>query len=283
MSRHKFLCKNCRKEISVASEAIGQRANCVLCGTGQTVPTREADAAYRESLSRSLAAQAEERRRQADAEKIRKAEEKRQKEEERKKQQEEEERQRAADMGKREEERGQEEAARKANDQGSTASNEKHPKVDASQGSVNPSQPEIRPRASYGIATHISGPTIALISIGVILVFIGCIVALVGMFDIKHVDEPGPSHDITGWTVENNGLLNAIHIEVCSLPFFLVGGVLIISGCLTTSMVSPRTHVYCPDCMELIRKEARVCGHCGCRLVPQMPAQNTSESPLRRT
>jgi hypothetical protein len=31
----------------------------------------------------------------------------------------------------------------------------------------------------------------------------------------------------------------------------------------------PDTHVKCPDCAELVRKEARVCKHCGCRLVPQ--------------
>ena len=33
--------------------------------------------------------------------------------------------------------------------------------------------------------------------------------------------------------------------------------------------VSPDTHVKCPDCAELIKREARVCKHCGCRLVPQ--------------
>lgn len=32
---------------------------------------------------------------------------------------------------------------------------------------------------------------------------------------------------------------------------------------------TPETHVKCPDCRELILKEARVCKHCGCRLVPQ--------------
>ena len=32
---------------------------------------------------------------------------------------------------------------------------------------------------------------------------------------------------------------------------------------------SPDTHVRCPDCAELILKEARVCKHCGCRLIPQ--------------
>lgn len=31
---------------------------------------------------------------------------------------------------------------------------------------------------------------------------------------------------------------------------------------------TPDTHVKCPDCAELIRMEARVCKHCGCRLVP---------------
>jgi len=29
------------------------------------------------------------------------------------------------------------------------------------------------------------------------------------------------------------------------------------------------THVKCPDCAELILKEAKVCKHCGCRLAPQ--------------
>lgn len=29
------------------------------------------------------------------------------------------------------------------------------------------------------------------------------------------------------------------------------------------------THVKCPDCAELVLKEAKVCKHCGCKLVPQ--------------
>lgn len=29
------------------------------------------------------------------------------------------------------------------------------------------------------------------------------------------------------------------------------------------------THVKCPDCAELVRREARKCKHCGCALVPQ--------------
>lgn len=33
-------------------------------------------------------------------------------------------------------------------------------------------------------------------------------------------------------------------------------------------MPNPDTHVKCPDCRELVLKDARVCKHCGCKLVP---------------
>lgn len=32
---------------------------------------------------------------------------------------------------------------------------------------------------------------------------------------------------------------------------------------------SPKTHIKCPDCKELVKKDARVCKHCGCKLVPE--------------
>ena len=32
------------------------------------------------------------------------------------------------------------------------------------------------------------------------------------------------------------------------------------------------THVKCPDCAELVLKEARVCKHCVCKLVPTVTA-----------
>lgn len=31
----------------------------------------------------------------------------------------------------------------------------------------------------------------------------------------------------------------------------------------------PETHIKCPDCAEFVKREARVCKHCGCKLAPQ--------------
>ena len=35
-----------------------------------------------------------------------------------------------------------------------------------------------------------------------------------------------------------------------------------------TAAPTPETHVRCPDCKELVRKDARVCEHCQCKLPP---------------
>jgi hypothetical protein len=49
----------------------------------------------------------------------------------------------------------------------------------------------------------------------------------------------------------------------------IAGIVLLIAGRAGEPAPSPSTHVKCPDCRELVLNEARVCKHCGCRLVPQ--------------
>ncbi len=36
-----------------------------------------------------------------------------------------------------------------------------------------------------------------------------------------------------------------------------------------TTGPTPDTHVKCPDCAELVKREAKVCKHCGCKLIPQ--------------
>lgn len=33
---------------------------------------------------------------------------------------------------------------------------------------------------------------------------------------------------------------------------------------------SPKTHVTCPECAEFAHKTAKVCGHCGCKLIPEL-------------
>ena len=51
----------------------------------------------------------------------------------------------------------------------------------------------------------------------------------------------------------------------------LAGIVLLCTRNLATAATVPSadTHVKCPDCAELVKREARVCMHCKCRLVPQ--------------
>lgn len=59
------------------------------------------------------------------------------------------------------------------------------------------------------------------------------------------------------------------------LLFFTIPGHLIYSALASRrddapeGRPTPDTHVVCPDCRELVRKDARVCKHCGCRLTPQ--------------
>lgn len=42
---------------------------------------------------------------------------------------------------------------------------------------------------------------------------------------------------------------------------------------------TPKTHVQCPDCAEFVRNEARVCKHCGCKLVP-MPIETGTKGVI---
>jgi hypothetical protein len=38
---------------------------------------------------------------------------------------------------------------------------------------------------------------------------------------------------------------------------------------LSSSQPTPETHVKCPDCRELILRDAKKCKHCGAALIPQ--------------
>ncbi|WP_333710342.1 double zinc ribbon domain-containing protein [Malikia spinosa] len=44
---------------------------------------------------------------------------------------------------------------------------------------------------------------------------------------------------------------------------------------------TPETHVRCPDCKELIMKDARVCKHCGCKLTGEQVDANQQKKCIR--
>ena len=50
---------------------------------------------------------------------------------------------------------------------------------------------------------------------------------------------------------------------------WLVALILAASGKPGETGPTPATHVKCPDCAELVLREARICKHCGCKLIPQ--------------
>jgi Na+/melibiose symporter-like transporter len=57
----------------------------------------------------------------------------------------------------------------------------------------------------------------------------------------------------------------------CVFGIFALIAVLVMSSLkLKAETPSSTTHVTCPDCAELVRKEAKVCKHCGCKLIPQL-------------
>lgn len=45
-----------------------------------------------------------------------------------------------------------------------------------------------------------------------------------------------------------------------------------------TSSPATETHVKCPDCAELVLRAAKVCKHCGCRLVPNADCKSCGKT-----
>lgn len=68
---------------------------------------------------------------------------------------------------------------------------------------------------------------------------------------------------------------SALH-EIAAMVLGLIGLVSLIGAALLEAVNRLRseqpteeTHVKCPDCRELVLRDARKCKHCGCSLVPQ--------------
>ena len=54
------------------------------------------------------------------------------------------------------------------------------------------------------------------------------------------------------------------------IPFAIIGAIIgLILDYFSKSKPNEDTHVKCPDCRELVLKDARKCKHCGCNLTPQ--------------
>ena len=54
------------------------------------------------------------------------------------------------------------------------------------------------------------------------------------------------------------------------IPFAIIGSLIGLAvDYFFKSQSNPDTHVKCPDCRELVFKDARKCKHCGCNLIPQ--------------
>lgn len=71
-----------------------------------------------------------------------------------------------------------------------------------------------------------------------------------------------PSNDFSG--------VGALGFAIVWGVFFgVVGLVLDFVFRAVNKTPSPESHVKCPDCRELVLRDAKKCKHCGCNLIPQ--------------
>ena len=53
------------------------------------------------------------------------------------------------------------------------------------------------------------------------------------------------------------------------VPYAIIGALIGLIVDIYKAQPNEESHVKCPDCRELILKDARKCKHCGCNLIPQ--------------
>jgi hypothetical protein len=54
------------------------------------------------------------------------------------------------------------------------------------------------------------------------------------------------------------------------IGYSIIGAIIgLVVDYFVKSQPNENTHVKCPDCRELVLKDARKCKHCGCNLIPQ--------------
>jgi hypothetical protein len=74
---------------------------------------------------------------------------------------------------------------------------------------------------------------------------------------------------VVGITASFMGRCGFCYFVLSVLLTPVVGLVALAIAGKASSKPTPKTHVKCPDCRELVLKDARKCKHCGCALIPQ--------------
>ena len=90
--------------------------------------------------------------------------------------------------------------------------------------------------------------------LGILLLVLGGVAGIFGLQVIANARAPGV----------------ATFVGALAIPALLVwwGTIALGRAKPQLSSPSPETHVKCPDCRELVLKDARKCKHCGCALAP---------------
>lgn len=91
-------------------------------------------------------------------------------------------------------------------------------------------------------------------------VILGVVGLIVGLFHPANIDFGVAMPEAIAFAVPWALLFSAIGFAI---DYFIN------SKKSTLGTPSHETHVKCPDCRELVLKDARKCKHCGCSLVPQ--------------
>lgn len=68
---------------------------------------------------------------------------------------------------------------------------------------------------------------------------------------------------------KNRSGLGFFLLSIILSPLIGIIAALVVANGKADDRPRPSTHIQCPDCKELILKQAVVCKHCGCRLIPQ--------------
>ena len=106
--------------------------------------------------------------------------------------------------------------------------------------------------------------SLSLTTIGKVLIVVGTIL----LFRAAAMDVTVPVESL-GVRVTNLSLMSERSTSLGLGAVMLIVGLLAIVAASRKDRPTSATHLKCPDCAELVRREAKVCKHCGCKLIPQ--------------